>query len=574
MNKYSFRYPIEYLDKSLFFRLKPNVATDLEIDGSGESNLYTNICTPSSTFAKDAMAEMSQTYTTDMAYLKQTQKVIDRSKMKNQLCNINEDFCREYQEIKDGWEHEGFKEKYSFLEWEMVDHLNYSSEFLQALSFINLSSPLLSLLIPVIFLIFPFILIRMKNIPITFAEYLDTLKEISRHHFIGKMLNIKSFSFENLVYIVGIGALYCLQMYQNIQSCIRFYQNTRQVNMHLVLLKKYVSQSRKNIQTFVELHFKKSRYRLFCKKSGEVAKVLEKMEGELSFITDFSVSFSKFRQIGYMLKAYYMFYSIPEYRQCLEYSAKFHGYLQCLQGIRENVEKGYLGKTKYYSGSSLKIKNMFYLAHMGEDAVTNDCKLEKNRIITGVNASGKTTFLKSVAINVILSQQFGYGCFSECKMTPYEHIHSYLNIPDTSGRDSLFQAESRRCKEIIDNIEKNKGGRHFCIFDELYSGTNPEEATKSAISFLKYLAKRKNVDFILTTHYLDVCYSLEDNPRIENYKMCVNESENGRIEYTYKMEVGISDMKGGIEILKTMDYPEEILNELLAFDEVAFIHLS
>ena len=44
--------------------------------------------------------------------------------------------------------------------------------------------------------------------------------------------------------------------------------------------------------------------------------------------------------------------------------------------------------------------------------------------------------------------------------------------------------------------------RHLCVFDELYSGTNPEEATKSSYAFLKYLAKYKHLDFILTTHIL------------------------------------------------------------------------
>ena len=88
-------------------------------------------------------------------------------------------------------------------------------------------------------------------------------------------------------------------------------------------------------------------------------------------------------------------------------------------------------------------------------------------IITGPNASGKTTTLKSALINIILSQQIGYGCFESLKMCPYDTIHCYLNIPDTSGRDSLFQAEARRCKEIIDIIHLEKDKTHYCIFDEL-----------------------------------------------------------------------------------------------------------
>jgi hypothetical protein len=61
-----------------------------------------------------------------------------------------------------------------------------------------------------------------------------------------------------------------------------------------------------------------------------------------------------------------------------------------------------------------------------------------------------------------------------------------LNIPDTSGRDSLFQAEARRCKEIIDIIDEPllTDARHFCIFDELFSGTIAAEATSASYGFL------------------------------------------------------------------------------------------
>ena len=92
--------------------------------------------------------------------------------------------------------------------------------------------------------------------------------------------------------------------------------------------------------------------------------------------------------------------------------------------------------------------------------------LAKNIVITGPNASGKTTTLKTTIINILLSQQIGYGCFESLEMMPYDYVHCYLNIPDTSGRDSLFQAEARRCKEILDIIEQNSNERHFCLFDE------------------------------------------------------------------------------------------------------------
>jgi DNA mismatch repair ATPase MutS len=185
-------------------------------------------------------------------------------------------------------------------------------------------------------------------------------------------------------------------------------------------------------------------------------------------------------------------------------------------------------------------------------------------IITGPNASGKTTLLKTTTINIIFSQQFGCGYYKSCTLNPYTHIHSYLNIPDTSGRDSLFQAESRRCKEIIDIIREHPdsaGCRHYCIFDELYSGTNPVEAAKSAFSFLSYLSKYENVDFILTTHYTSICKKLQKrSKRICNYKMDVDVLENGHFKYTYRLKKGISKIQGAKQILSEMNYPSEILD--------------
>jgi DNA mismatch repair ATPase MutS len=188
--------------------------------------------------------------------------------------------------------------------------------------------------------------------------------------------------------------------------------------------------------------------------------------------------------------------------------------------------------------------------------------MDTNVILTGINASGKTTYLKTTLLNVILTQQWGCGFYKSCAIQPFHQIHSYLNIPDTSARDSLFQAESRRCKEILDSIVL--GGRHFCIFDELYSGTNPDEASKSAYGFLRYLAKRENVRFMLTTHYIGVCKRLEEEEcdGIQYLQMDVEEEGD---EYVYKhcLKDGICEIQGGVQVLRKMEYPEELLGYIM-----------
>ena len=116
---------------------------------------------------------------------------------------------------------------------------------------------------------------------------------------------------------------------------------------------------------------------------------------------------------------------------------------------------------------------------------------------------------------------------------------------------------------MLDEIQDNPyetGNRHFCIFDELYSGTNPEEAIVAGQAFIDYLSRFSNVNFILTTHYFKICSNCKSRDRIQNYKMNVVVDNNGDFTYTYKIRKGISRIKGGIKVLKDLGYPQAILD--------------
>ena len=102
--------------------------------------------------------------------------------------------------------------------------------------------------------------------------------------------------------------------------------------------------------------------------------------------------------------------------------------------------------------------------------------------------------------------------------------------------------------------------RHFCVFDELYSGTNPYEAISSAYSYLNHIVKNSKVKFVLTTHYLKMCKLFRKHKKIKNYKMDTKIDDNDKPIYSYKMIKGYSKIKGGISVLKDLDYPENIIN--------------
>ena len=130
----------------------------------------------------------------------------------------------------------------------------------------------------------------------------------------------------------------------------------------------------------------------------------------------------------------------------------FNGYIDNMKGLEKNKDKL---NYKIYKRKKKKIKNERCFHPSIKNPVKNSINLDKNRIITGPNAAGKTTILKATILNTIFSQQFGMG-FIKNDLLPFHYIHCYINIPDTCGRDSLFQAEARRCKDILDIIKTTK----------------------------------------------------------------------------------------------------------------------
>ena len=108
------------------------------------------------------------------------------------------------------------------------------------------------------------------------------------------------------------------------------------------------------------------------------------------------------------------------------------------------------------------------------------------------------------------------------------------------------------------SIMENPTKRHFCIFDELYSGTNPYEAVAAAYGYIDFISKKSKVDLILTTHYIELCELLEkrNTNAITNLHMSVCE-ETGA--YLYKIADGISTIKGGLKVLRDLEYPAEII---------------
>jgi hypothetical protein len=582
-----FKLPIFYVDKKT--ELKENIITDLELiktidtDASCVPILY-NTFQPTNCLAKKTLEQIPNYYSYDVKFLNDTQHLL--KSYKSCLSEQTESDTQtpekpDFDEIVKLWDEikldTGFREKYNYMDWSYFLHLNESQLFLQLMSFYNMTSPIISLFVPIFILIVPFFIIKARGLSVTIKEYIDILKVLAGNHAIGKLFTqFHKVKLDQKLYMLISAGFYLFSIYQNILTCIRFHFNIKKIHTYLNKFKEYLQYTLANMENLELLtsKLKNKTYTGFIEEMKTHKVILEDYKNSLEKITDFQISFRKLAEIGTVLKHFYQLNYNETYNTSFLYSFGFNGYIDNLEGLIDNIQKENLHfadfnntkattKTKTKSKNTNILKKSYYAALINKNPVKNDVKLDKAMIITGPNASGKTTVLKSALINVILSQQFGCGFYDEAVLKPYKFIHCYLNIPDTSGRDSLFQAEARRCKEIIDTIKENNGGEddsHFCVFDEIYSGTNPEEAVISALAFMQYLVKIENVQCIMTTHFIKVCKKLNKNKRVKNYHMHVDLSNNNDFSYTYKMKEGISEIHGGIKVLNDMNYPTEIIN--------------
>jgi hypothetical protein len=172
--------------------------------------------------------------------------------------------------------------------------------------------------------------------------------------------------------------------------------------------------------------------------------------------------------------------------------------------------------------------------------IGNDTK-SKNIIITGPNASGKSTVLKTILFNIILAQTISVCCAKTMTFTPFKNIYSYLSKTDTLGKQSLFETDINNISDYLTQIQNNECS--FIAIDEIMSGTNIEESTKIGKSIGKKLNSFKNNISMITTHNNKLT-QLEKKNYSTNYKMKIDN------DYTYKLVKGVSNDFLGIKLLK------------------------
>ena len=180
--------------------------------------------------------------------------------------------------------------------------------------------------------------------------------------------------------------------------------------------------------------------------------------------------------------------------------------------------------------------------------------------LTGANMAGKSTFIKAVGISVYLAHT-GMGVPAEnLSLSLFDGLLSNIQVEDNISKgESYFYNEVQRIKKTIDKI--NDGRNWLILIDELFKGTNVQDAMKCSTAVVEGLRKMTNTLFILSTHLYEIGEDLKKYPNIRFYYF-ETDTSNGQLTFSYQLIEGISNDRLGYLILKregVVDMLEEAL---------------
>jgi len=168
--------------------------------------------------------------------------------------------------------------------------------------------------------------------------------------------------------------------------------------------------------------------------------------------------------------------------------------------------------------------------------------------LTGANMAGKSTFIKSVGSAVFLAH-LGMGVpAKEMKLALFDGLLTNINVVDNIAKgESFFFNEVQRIKNTIHKI--NNGKKWLVLIDELFKGTNVQDAMKCSTVVIEGLRKMSNALFILSTHLYEIGENLKQYPNIQ-FRYFETEVRGDELIFSYQLKEGISNDRLGYLILK------------------------
>ncbi len=226
----------------------------------------------------------------------------------------------------------------------------------------------------------------------------------------------------------------------------------------------------------------------------------------------------------------------------------------CVSSFRASLVNGYC-VPDLTEGKGLLLEEGYH--PLLTDPVKNSIAAQRGVLLTGSNASGKSTFLKTVAVNAILAQTI-HTCTAKVYKAPVWTIYSSMALRDNmESGESYYIVEIKALKRILD--AQKRGEQVLCFVDEVLRGTNTVERIAASTEILKSLAMGDVICFA-ATHDIELTHLLKQD--YDNYHF-EEEIKEGDISFPYKLLRGKATTRNAIRLLEMIGYSPEVTKQAM-----------
>lgn len=254
---------------------------------------------------------------------------------------------------------------------------------------------------------------------------------------------------------------------------------------------------------------------------------------------------------------------IKTYTERLQKQAKVISELDCLQSFAEIAQKYNYARPTFSEDKTLQLTNSRHpvvervMDH--NDYVPNDCELDQDTfvyLITGPNMSGKSTYMRQVAIISIMAQMGAYVPCESATLPVFDQIFTRIGAADdlVSGK-STFMVEMLEAQKALAHATENS----LIIFDEIGRGTSTYDGLALAQSMIEYVANTSHAKTLFSTHYHELTTLDQSLSCLKNVHVAANEYK-GELIFLHKVKDGAVDDSYGIQVAKLAHLPDEVIS--------------
>ncbi|PAE26827.1 DNA mismatch repair protein MutS [Bacillus sp. 7894-2] len=260
---------------------------------------------------------------------------------------------------------------------------------------------------------------------------------------------------------------------------------------------------------------------------------------------------------------------VKEYIPRLQKLAKTVSELDVLQCFAAVSEQRHYTKPNFSNERRIYIKDgrhpVVEKVLNAQEYVPNDCSMDADRemlLITGPNMSGKSTYMRQIALTAILGQIGCYVPAAEAVLPIFDQVFTRIGAADDliSGQ-STFMVEMLEARNAIVNATQNS----LILFDEIGRGTSTYDGMALAQAIIEYIHNRIGAKTLFSTHYHELTVLEEELPKVKNIHVSAVE-QNGRVVFLHKIKEGAADKSYGIHVAQLAELPNELIvraNEIL-----------